>query len=216
MSTASSAYGPDRPSAVATVDNATPQGSTYHRGNSVQMNGAGSPALQKGLSKLAEALNHLNGLWSYATTEWLRLTLPSDDDKTRSRWPIHPLWGFLSSVDWEAKGGALTKRFSPTRSPNDDKLFQIGFSAILSYMAKHGFPAHELYEGSEEFMANAYAYHDQKAHELGLPFDDLIAEKLALKHRQFNTGLNDPELEEKRQARELEEQAKAYRNASGG
>ena len=42
LPTASSAYAPDRPSAVATVDNATPQGSTYHRGNSVQMNGAGS------------------------------------------------------------------------------------------------------------------------------------------------------------------------------
>jgi hypothetical protein len=171
---------------------------------------------QKGLSKLAEVLNHLNGLWSYATTEWLRLTLPSEDDKTRSRWPIHPLWGFLSSVDWEGKGGALTKRFSPTRSPNDDKLFQIGFSAILSYMAKHGFPAHELYEGSEDFMANAYAYHDQKAHELGLPFDDLIAEKLALKHRQFNTAINNPDQEAERKARELEEQAKAYRKASGG
>jgi hypothetical protein len=171
---------------------------------------------QKKLSKLYQVLDHLNGLWSYATTEWLRLTLPSEDDKTRSRWPIHPLWGFLSAVDWEGKGGALTKRFSPTRSPNDDKLFQIGFSAILSYMAKHGFPAHELYEGSEDFMANAYAYHEHKAHELGLPFDNLIAEKLALKHRQFNTGLNDPDLEEKRQAREREEQAKAYRKASGG
>ena len=42
LPTASSAYGPDRPSAVATVDNATPQGSTYRRGNSVQTNGAGS------------------------------------------------------------------------------------------------------------------------------------------------------------------------------
>lgn len=42
LPTVSPAYGPDRPSAVATVDNATPQGSTYRRGNSVQTNGAGS------------------------------------------------------------------------------------------------------------------------------------------------------------------------------
>lgn len=42
LPTASSAYGPDRPSAVATVDNATPQGSTYRCGNSVQTNGATS------------------------------------------------------------------------------------------------------------------------------------------------------------------------------
>ena len=42
LPTASPTYGPDRPSAVATVDNAIPQGSTYRRGNSVQTNGAGS------------------------------------------------------------------------------------------------------------------------------------------------------------------------------
>ena len=171
---------------------------------------------QKGLSKLYQVLGHLNGLWSYATTEWLRLTLPSDDDKTRSRWPIHPLWGFLSAVDWEGKGGPLAKRFSPSRSPNDDKLFQIAYSAILSYMAKHGFPATELYEGAEDFLANAYAYHEKKANDLGLPFDDFIAERLALKHRQYNTAINDPEQEEKRKAKELEEQARAYRKESDG
>lgn len=170
---------------------------------------------QKNLSKLYQVLNHLNGLWGYATTEWLRLTLPSDDDKTRSRWPTHPLWGWLSSVDWEGKGGPLDKRFSPMRSPNDDKLFQVAYSAILSYMAKHGFPAHELYEGAEDFLANAYAYHEQKALDLGLPFDDFIAEKLALKHRQYNTAINDPEQEAKRKAKVLEEQARAYRKASG-
>lgn len=171
---------------------------------------------QKGLSKLPEVLNHLNGLWSYATTEWLRLTLPSDDDKTRSRWPIHPLWLFLSSVDWESKGGPLAKRFSPTRSPNDDKLFQIAYSAILSYMAKHGFPAGELYDGAEDFLANAYAYHEQKAYELGLPFDDFIAERLALKHRQYNTAINDPEHEAKRKAQEVSNKARAYRKESDG
>lgn len=170
---------------------------------------------QKGISKLAEVMNHLNGLWSYATTEWLRLTLPNADDKTRSRWPIHPLWLFLSSIDWEGSGGPLAKRFSPARSPNDDKLFQIGYSAILSYMAKHGLPATELYEGCEDFLASAYAYHEQKAHDLGLRFEDFIAEKLALKRRQYNTAVNDPEQEAKRQAKELEDQARAYRKASG-
>lgn len=171
---------------------------------------------QKGISKLHQVLGNLNGLWSYATTEWLRLTLPSEDDKTRSRWPIHPLWGFLSAVDWEGKGGPLAKRFSPSRSPNDDKLFQIAYSAILSYMAKHGFPATELYEGAEDFLANAYAYHERKANDLGLPFDDFITERLALKHRQYNTAINDPEQEVKRKAKELAEQARAYCKESDG
>lgn len=170
---------------------------------------------QKGLSKLSQVLNHLDGLWSYASTEWLRLTIPNEEDKTRSRWPTHPLWGFLSSVDWEGNGGPLSKRFSPTRSPNDDKLFQIAYSAILSYMAKHGFEAKELYEGAEDFLANAYDYHEQKAHDLGLPFDDFIAERLALKKRQYNTSINNPDQEAERQAKVLADEAKAYRKESG-
>lgn len=42
LPTASSAYGLEGPPADATVDNATPQGFTYHRGNPVQTNGASS------------------------------------------------------------------------------------------------------------------------------------------------------------------------------
>lgn len=171
--------------------------------------------VQKGLSKLPDVLNHLNGLWSYATTEWLRLTLPSIDDQTRSRWPVHPLWQWLASVDWESRGGALAKRFSPTRSPNDDKLFQIAGSALLSFLAKHGYAADDAYAGSEDFMAQLYEYFNRKAYELGLSFDAFIAERLALKHRQFNTGLNDPDQEAKRRARALSDEAKAYRKASG-
>ena len=152
----------------------------------------------------------------YATTEWLGLTLPSADDKTRSRWPVHPLWGFLSTVDWESSGGPLAKRFSPTRSPNDDKLFQMACSVILSFMAKHGFDAGQLYEAKDDLIAKLHDYIEQKAFDLGLSFDDYIAEKLALKRRQYNTAINDPEQEAKRQARELAEQARAYRKASGG
>lgn len=37
----------------------------------------------------------------------LRLTLPNEADETRSRWPIHPLWQALSSVDWEGNGAPL-------------------------------------------------------------------------------------------------------------
>ena len=96
-------------------------------------------------------------------------------------WTTHPRWELLASVDWEGDGGPLSKRFSATRSSNDDKLFQIAYSAIRSYMAKHQFDAGELYEAVEDFLANAYVYHEQKAYGLGLPFDELIRERLALK-----------------------------------
>jgi len=44
LSTAPSAYGLKGPSAAITVDNATPQGATYLRGNTVQTNGTSSIA----------------------------------------------------------------------------------------------------------------------------------------------------------------------------
>lgn len=171
---------------------------------------------QKTLGKLFEVLNHRNGLWSYATTEWLRLTIPNGDDSTRSRWPIHPLWGYLASVDWDGNGGPLDKRFSPQRSPKDDKLFQAVYSAILSYMAKHDFGPGDLYEGTEDFLASAYAYHADKAHQLGLPFDEFVAEKLALKRREYNTVLNDPAFAERQKADAVAKQARAYRKATDG
>ena len=171
---------------------------------------------QKGLSKLHEVMNHLNGLWSYATTDWLRLTLPSDADQTRSRWPTHPLWELLSSIDWEGQGGPVSKRFTPTRSPNNRRLFQMACSSVFSFMAKHGFSAKQLYEAHEALVAQLHDYIDEEAFKLGLSFDDYVAEKLALKRRQFNTGVNDPEQEEKRKAAELAEQARAYRKESDG
>ena len=56
---------------------------------------------QKGVPKLYAVLSHLNGLWSYATAEWLKLTTPNPEDQTRSPWAIHPLWIALGSIDWE-------------------------------------------------------------------------------------------------------------------
>lgn len=169
---------------------------------------------QKAIPKLDQVLSNLNGLWSYATTEWLRLTLPNEDDQTRSRWPAHPLWGYLSSVDWETSGGPLSKRFTPERSPSNEKLFNLALSHITAFMARERIT--DLYEGQEAFITALYDFHADKAAFLGLPFDDYVAEKVAIKARQFNTILNNPDLEAERQAEELEKASKAYRKAADG
>ncbi len=169
---------------------------------------------QHGLASLPDVLNNLNGLWSYATTEWLRLTVPSLDDKTRSRWPIHPLWGYLSSIDWETDGGPLSRSYSPARIPGDDYLFAHAFSVLMSYMAREGID--DLYQGQEALMAALYEYHSAKAGRLLVGFDDYIAEKLAIKARQFNTILNDPDLNDKLDATDIKQKAHAYRKASDG
>ena len=80
--------------------------------------------------------HELQNLGGYATTEWLRLTIPSPDDKTRSRWPIHPLWGYLSSIDWETSGGPLSRSYSPARVPGDAYLFDQGWRLLIAYMAR--------------------------------------------------------------------------------
>jgi hypothetical protein len=169
---------------------------------------------QHGLPKLAAVLDNLNGLWSYATTEWLRLTLPSADDKTRSRWPIHPLWGYLSSIDWETDGGPLTRSYSPARVPGDDYLFAHGLSLLISYMAREKIG--DLYAGQDDFMAALYNYHSERANRLGLTFDSYIAEKVAIKGRQFNTILNDPGQADDLDAADLEQRAWGYRKGSKG
>jgi len=75
---------------------------------------------------------HLNGLWSYASTEWLKLCVPNETDRTRSRWPIHPLWVALASVDWEASGGPLSRTFTASRAPSQAWLGARALSLIAS------------------------------------------------------------------------------------
>jgi hypothetical protein len=164
------------------------------------------------VSKLDDALRNLNGLWSYCTTDWLRLCLPNPEDKTRSRWPIHPLWGYLSSVDWETSGGELSKRFNNARVPSDEKLFSLAFSMVINFMAKAGI--RDLYEGWKEFEAMMYAHHERKSFDMGLPFDDYVAERVSIKVREFNTMLNPVPQEVQQEA--LQRAAEEYRKASDG
>lgn len=169
---------------------------------------------QMGLSRLPEVIANLNGLWSYAMTEWLKLTIPNAADKTRSRWPIHPLWGYLSAVDWETEGGPLTRMFEPTRVPSDDRLYSLFLASLLGYSAKRGIL--DLHQGYEAMIADVVQFYMGKAYALGLSFDDYIAERLSIKTRLFNTLVNDSELIARIDAEILEAKAEAYRKASKG
>ena len=125
----------------------------------------------------------------------------------------------LSSIDWKTRGGPLLKRFHGARSPKDDRLFQMAYSAMLSFLAKHDLhfqTEYEFFKGVERFLEAAYAYHEQSAHYQGISFVELMREKLAIKRRVYGSGMNDPELEKKRKALELAKEARAYRKASDG
>lgn len=157
---------------------------------------------------LHTTLANLNGLWSYATTEWLKLTIPSEGDTNRSRWPIHPLWAFLASVDFETSGGALSRTFSPQRIPSNQRLFDFGFSAISSFMAREGIT--DLYDGVEAFYRDLYHYLNNRAMNAGASFDDYVSERIGVKAKRFNSILN------KQLADDEALDSEAYRKAADG
>lgn len=162
---------------------------------------------QLDVQSLDVCLDNLSGLWSYATTDWLKLTIPSGTDTNRSRWPIHPLWIYLSSVDFETSGGALMREFTPQRIPNDKRLYETGFSVVTSYMAREKIT--DLYEGLYSFCEEIYAYFNSRSVVLGKTLDDFVGERVSFKARRFNTILN-------KQIDDYEALCEAYRKQSGG
>lgn len=168
---------------------------------------------QKGLSRLSDVLANLDGLWSYATTEWLKLTIPNPEDKTRARWPIHPLWATLATVNWETEGGPLQNRFSNQRSPEDRIALNRAFSGLTTWMAAHRYRDWDI--ARPAFVSALVAFINNRAMDLGLAFEDLVNEKVSIKARQFNT-LNNLDDQNKDDEYWLEEAIKAYREASDG
>lgn len=152
-------------------------------------------------------LENLNGLWSYATGDWLKLTMPSQEDTNRSRWPIHSLWGFLSEVDFETDGGPLLRQFAKQRIPSDRRLFDMGFSSISSLMARDGIT--DFRRGLDAYGAALYQYLNNRAMNDGTDFDRYVREKVAIKARAFNSILN-------RAAEDVAAEAEAYRRLSDG
>lgn len=163
---------------------------------------------QKGIIPLSEVLVYLNGLWSYATTEWLKLTIPNKDDETRARWPIHKLWQQLANLDWETNSSPLKSRFSNQRIPNDEATLDRGFSAFTTWMAAH---SHDEPDSAFQTFFDVLAYHiNEKARKFDVPVDDLIMSKVLPKARVFNT------LNNNLQEEDLSSNAESYRRASDG
>ncbi len=167
---------------------------------------------EHGLISLDAVLANLNGLWSYASTEWLRLTLPNPDDQTRSRWPIHPLWGYISSIDWETNLNTLSRSFQATRLPEDKRILALGISSMASFMAKHSII--DFDEGLDRYLLALHQHLQTSGEFLGLSAEDFILEKVRLRGKKFNTILNIDEAEQKRL--EIARAAKDYRKASEG
>jgi hypothetical protein len=165
---------------------------------------------QKGLVTLTEVLANLNGLWSYATTEWLKLTMPNPDDQTRARWPVHPLWQALSTVDWETSGGELQSRFSNARVPNKSAAMHRVLSGLTTWMAIEGISEYDL--ALDPFFEDFHFYIKHQAETLEHSIDSFIQEKVSIKARSFNTiDVNMDAYDDY-----VNEEVAAYRKASDG
>jgi hypothetical protein len=165
---------------------------------------------QLGLSSLPSVLENLNGLWSYVTTEWLKLTIPSDTDKTRSRWPIHPLWIALASIDWETQGGELLREYSPTRAPSKEWVGRRALSSIASFGALIG--ATDFDSALNAVGDAAFNVLVNQADSVGVHHVSYFIEKIEILNRKYNTALNVPIPEEP----EEDPIAKEYRRQTDG
>lgn len=129
------------------------------------------------------ALEHEAAWWRYLCSEWLRLTIPSQGDETRSRWPTHPVWQELASVWDVAEDAPLLTRVSKERAPNDDVLFKAGFWGLSSFMAREGIS--DLGEGLGEYLHALKMYHEESPLCEGMT--RYIDRKVQLKARRYNT-----------------------------
>ena len=163
---------------------------------------------QKDLIPLKDTLANLNGLWSYATTEWLKLTIPNANDDTRARWPIHPMWQQLATLDWETNDSPLKNRFDNQRIPNQEAVLDRAYSAFTTWMACNA--SDDPDTAIQQFYDALSVHIFDKANKFGLHVDEMIMSKVAYKARLFNTLNTNPQEEY------LTFNSEAYRRASDG
>jgi len=149
---------------------------------------------QLGMDSLPQVLGNMSGLWSYASTDWLKLCVPNEADKTRSRWPIHPLWMALASIDWETEGGPLSREFTATRAPSLDWIGK----RLLSLVASIGSikRLQDFDAASIEVLNAASNALGERYGMSGISLEAGFIEMVETCNRKYNLKLNEPDPEE--------------------
>ncbi|NQZ54535.1 MAG: replication initiation factor [Piscirickettsiaceae bacterium] len=144
-----------------------------------------------GLKSFGSLSESLAGLWQYASTDWLRLIVPSDTDKTQSRWLTACVWGVLQQAKWSGDQKVSRVAVAKGRPPSDRSLFINGISGLTSFMAREGYT--DPIDGVHAYFQSAKNFHDNREHMTGFDFHGYLAQKVALKVKSYNTYLNMPE-----------------------
>jgi hypothetical protein len=141
-----------------------------------------------GVSQYPDLEKSLSGLWDYCTNKWLRLTNPSETDKTQSRWPSDDIWESLQAAQFSGEGPLTRVDIEKIRKPSEKTLFENGLSGLTSFMALNGYSDYE--EGVTEYITAARAYHDRRSIFTKVDFREYINQKLRIKQRRFNSAVN--------------------------
>ena len=139
-----------------------------------------------GIQTVEDLLIRRADLWYYAM-HWLRLVVPSYTDRTKERWPNHPLWDVLTEAEWGVERGEPLTRIRKTRVPSDKYLCENGLGPITSFMAKMGIT--DIDEGIRQYTIYLYEYHRQQSQRTGKTLRTYAREKALLKARRYNTQL---------------------------
>jgi len=161
-------------------------------------------------SALVDLLTNQGGLWRYASKKWLKLCIPNPKDSKISRWPMHPLWLFLSQINWEDNSTERLLRVRKHRPPCDQSLFVNGMGGLTSFMALHDI--HDPYDGFRRYMKAAKQFHDVRSRFSETTFHKYIQQKVKEKGRRFNTMINTPP----KDSAQTRLDAKKYRTTKDG
>lgn len=164
-----------------------------------------------GLNGFEAVMAQLNALWSYAMVDWLRLCIPSLDDATRSRWPVHPLWAALSSVDFGTAEMPRLRRVVTTKKPAEESVLRRALACLITFMVLRGIAEHM--EGFEAMARGVNNLLETDAFFQGIPAHELIEERIALKAREYfmRNGVGEVVAPD-----DDDDPATAYRKASRG
>jgi hypothetical protein len=128
------------------------------------------------------------GLWSHLTHSWLRLTVPSGGDETRSRWDTHPLWRRLSTVDFGALDVPALQRVRTTNPPSRDWMFRSAGSGIIAFMALEDIQ--DFREGCRRYAEAYLAYLDEYQGFRACSSEEFIRNRVRAYCRKHNLRFN--------------------------
>jgi hypothetical protein len=159
------------------------------------------------IDSVAQLLPNLGALWSYLTGDWLRLAEPSKDSN-RARWPNHPLWNALATINWTELPQPTLKRIRSSGLPRNEQIFTAFPGYIASFMAREGIT--DWSEGLGEALRQADQFHRLNGGRLSR----YVERKAKVKGREFSTIDNRKGHPE--DVKRVAEDARAYRKAKDG